>query len=400
MELLLVADGRSPITRNWVKMLNRLDMNIHLVSTYACNPIEGARMEAVIPVGFSALSGSQASGSTRTKPGSIPAAVSRLRPLLLKLRAYLTPIMINRHQRQFLEIVNHIKPDIIHALRIPFEGMLASSAPKHIPLVVSIWGNDLTFHAHSSPLMSPWTKKTLSRADGLMADAARDIELAGKWGLKKEIPTLVVPGSGGLNIERIQTIKISENNLVFPVPQNRPIVINSRGFRPGSVHQETFFKSIPLVLEKIPDAFFICTAMEGQPRAEKWVRDLGIQDHVRLLPMINQEALWELFARSQVYTSLSSHDGTPNSFLEAIAMGCFPVVGNIASLREWLKNGENGLLVDPANPEEAADAQIRALLDEDMRKKAAAQNARLVEERADRKKIRKKVSDFYKLVVS
>jgi len=395
MKLLLVADGRSPITRNWVSMLNGLDMDIHLISTYACNPIGGAHLEAVIPVGFSGFSGNQASGAIRTRTGSIPLAVSRFRPLLLKLRSYLTPILINHYQKQFLEIANHLKPDMIHALRIPFEGILASSAPGFMPLVVSVWGNDLTFHAHTSPFMGTWTRKTLSRADGLMADTRRDIEIADKWGKAGDMPALVVPGSGGLDLQEIRNIKSRGKKSLFQLPKNRLLVINSRGFRPGSVHQDTFFKSIPIVLEKVPDAFFVCTAMEGQPQAEKWVRDLGIRDNVLLLPTIGQEALWGLFARSQVYTSLSSHDGTPNSFLEAIASGCFPVAGDIASLREWLVPGENGLLVNPASPEEAADAQIKALLNEDMRSKAVGQNAWLIDERADREKIRTKVAVFY-----
>ncbi len=395
MKLLLVADGRSPITRNWINMLNGLDVEIHLVSTFACNPVEGTHMEAVIPVGFSAFSGSQASGPARLRPRKIPAALSRFRPLLLKLRAYLTPLLIKNYQKHIIKIINNLKPDVIHALRIPFEGMLASCAPKHIPFVVSIWGNDLTLHAHTSPLMGTWTRKTLSRVDGLMADARRDIRLADEWGLKKDIPVLAVPGSGGLDIGRIQKTKSGKKKLNFSVPKNRPLIINSRGFRPGSVHQDIFFRSIPLVLKQVPDAYFVCTAMQGQPLAEKWVEEFGIQDYVLLLPTVNQEELWELFARSQVYTSLSSHDGTPNSFLESIALGCFPVVGDIASLREWLVDGENGLLVNPASPQESADAQVQALLHEDMRERAAVQNFCLVTEKADRTKIQDQVADFY-----
>ena len=34
MHILLVADGRSPITRNWLRMLSGLDHTISLVSTY------------------------------------------------------------------------------------------------------------------------------------------------------------------------------------------------------------------------------------------------------------------------------------------------------------------------------------------------------------------------------
>jgi hypothetical protein len=46
-----------------------------------------------------------------------------------------------------IKLAAEIKPDIVHALRIPFEGMLATAAQLPIPLAVTIWGNDLTLHA-------------------------------------------------------------------------------------------------------------------------------------------------------------------------------------------------------------------------------------------------------------
>jgi len=77
---------------------------------------------------------------------------------------------------------------------------------------------------------------------------------------------------------------------------------------------------------------------------------LHIFDNVTLMPMLSQSELWREFARSMVSVSVSVHDGTPNSLLEAMAVGCLPVCGDIESIREWITDGENGLLVDPADP--------------------------------------------------
>jgi glycosyltransferase involved in cell wall biosynthesis len=203
----------------------------------------------------------------------------------------------------------------------------------------------------------------------------------------------VVPGNGGLDLKRIMEIK-KRNDLPFDLPPNRPLVINPRGFRPGSVHQDTFFKSIPLILERVPDAFFVCTAMQGQTVADNWVRKLGIQDHVLLLPYLPQEQLWQIYAQSKVYVSLSSHDGTPNTFLEALACGCFPVVGDIESLREWLIDGENGLLVDPRDPAAAAAAVIRALSDESLLGSAKQKNIEMIRQRADVDLVGRQVEGF------
>jgi glycosyltransferase involved in cell wall biosynthesis len=60
------------------------------------------------------------------------------------------------------------------------------------------------------------------------------------------------------------------------------------------------------------------------------------------------------------------HDGTPNSLLEGIACGCFPIAGDLESIREWITHGKNGLLVDPNNAQSIADAILIALEREDL----------------------------------
>jgi glycosyltransferase involved in cell wall biosynthesis len=136
--------------------------------------------------------------------------------------------------------------------------------------------------------------------------------------------------------------------------------------------------------------------MRGQPRAEKWLRDLGINASVSLLPFLPQSELWALYSNADVYISLSSHDGIPNSFLEAIACGCFPVAGNIASLREWVDHGKNGWLVEPRDMHAAADAVISVLCDKNLRDRAAVINQKIVVDRADIQQIKKVVEKFYK----
>jgi glycosyltransferase involved in cell wall biosynthesis len=397
MHILVVADGRSPITHNWIKMASGLGWRISLVSTFPCEAVNGAELTGILPVGFSALSGGQvriAGG----RGGWQRWLLNRIRPLALTLRAFAAPLFLGRFQKRFFDIVADLKPDVVHALRIPFEGMLAESTPAHIPLVISIWGNDLTFHARTSPLMAAHTQRVLRRASGLLADAERDLGLAREWGFRSGLPAQVLPGNGGLDLDFLKRM-LEEKELPFLLPEGNPIFVNPRGFRPGSVHQDVFFKSLPLVLKKIPGAFFVCTAMQGQPQAERWVEELKLGAHVLLLPYLPQEQLWRLYSRAQIYVSLSSHDGTPNTFLEALACGCFPVVGDIASLREWLDNGVNGLLVNSRDPQQAADAMIRAVMDEGLRFGALKRNYELIRSRAEIGGVRKKYRLFLGQIV-
>jgi len=59
-----------------------------------------------------------------------------------------------------------------------------------------------------------------------------------------------------------------------------------------------------------------------------------------------------------------------------MACGCFPVVGDIESMREWVQPGINGLLVDATVAHSIAAAIVQAISQPALRTKAAEYNAR------------------------
>ena len=398
MHILLIADGRSPITFQWVQGLIALDYKVSLVSTFPCAQLPGIDELHIIPIAFSKLAGSQVRTVKQT-PSRLTGTrklIARFRPLVFQIRHKMGPLSIQFHEKKYKKIVSNIKPDLIHALRIPFEGMLAASTPPGIPVVVSIWGNDLTLHAYGSRSMTRATIRALKRADGLMADARRDIRLSRQWGFDQERPNLVVPGSGGINLVEInRPLPDEENILPDSLNPKVPLIVNPRGFRPGSVRNDIFFKAIPLVLERLPEVKFVCTAMMGQPEALRWIHRLNIVKNVRLLPYLTQQQLCDLFKRSKISISISDHDGTPNSLLEAMACGCFPIVGDIESLREWITPGVNGLLVKPDRPQALAEAIILALDSPELLEGARTMNKKLIRDRAEVGLVRAQMKVFY-----
>ncbi|MEJ2597223.1 MAG: glycosyltransferase family 4 protein [Anaerolineales bacterium] len=390
MRLLFVVDGRSPIALIWIRYFVERGDEVHLVSTFACQPDLDLASLTILPVAFSGLKARQPAGLTGKSRNPLwGSSMVRMRTWV---RQWLGPLSLSSAARRMQPLVERVRPDLIHAMRIPFEGMLASHIQDATPLLISIWGNDFTLHASATPWMGRLTRQALGAASAVHADCQRDIRLAFEWGFPRQRPVTVLPGAGGIQLDVFHpTAEMSE--AIHP-----PWVINPRGIR-AYIRNEPFFKAIPLVLAQEPETQFICTGMAGQPQAEGWVRQHQVADNVQLLGLQTRQQMAELFRRAQVSVSPSVHDGTPNTLLEAMACGTFPVAGDLESLREWITPGVNGLLVDPDDPEALAKAILQALQQPDLRRQARKINTRLVEERAEYGQVMHLAAGFYEQLV-
>ena len=380
MRLLIVADGRSPTTRSWLAYLLQAGHEVHLVSTFGCEPLTGLAGLHGVSVAFSRAGRSAV-------PGAAPGG-ARGMGLRGWLRHWVGPWTIPGASRRLGAIVASVRPEVVHALRIPYEGMLCASLPQQTPLLVSVWGNDFTLHAGASPAMRRWTRRSAARADALHIDCRRDLGLAQAWGFDARRPSLIIPTNGGVRTELFRSTPPpdlpSDSGLTLLLAQlgTRPVVVQPRGFR-TYVRNETFFGSIPAILRQVPDVHFLCPGMEGEPQAERWLKNLRIEGAVSLLPRLTPAEMAALFQRAQVSVSPTSHDGTPNTLLEAMACGALPVAGDLDSLREWIEPGRNGLLVDPSDAAAWAEAVVAGLQDAELRRRAAEVNREIVLDRAD-----------------
>jgi glycosyltransferase involved in cell wall biosynthesis len=144
----------------------------------------------------------------------------------------------------------------------------------------------------------------------------------------------------------------------------------------------------------------MCPDMGGQPEAERLVVENGIRAVVDLLPRQSRIQMADLYRRSRVVVSPSSHDGTPNTLLEAMASGCFPVAGDLDSIREWITPGVNGLLCDPSNPQAIADSICEGLSNQALRVRSKKINYALVKNRAEYHRVMRTALNFYEKLIN
>ena len=409
MKICFVADGRSVIAKNWIRWFIEQGHDVHLISTFPCDPSNPPVASLhVAPLDFSAkaraapLGGSAGGLTTHGNPFFARLRGSPLWKVLAKLRDLLNPFAVAIQQRKVRQIVRQLKPDLVHAMRIPFEGILAARAleGEPFPLLVSVWGNDFTLFAKESPEIARLTRRAMGRADALHPDCERDLHLAREYGLDAEKPFAVLPGNGGVRTDVFRPGLVDPDlRRRWDIPEEAQIVLNPRGVKPY-IRTDTFFQAIPLVLAENPNVFFLGAMMEGNSVAEGWIHRLGIQSSVRCLPFVTHDEMAQLFRLATVTVSPADHDGTPNTLLEAMSCGTFPVAGNIESVREWITSGKSGLLFDQSDPAALASVILEALGNDALRSAAVPLNQALIAERADYGVSMQKADQFYQRLIA
>jgi len=393
MRILFVADGRSPIALNWMEYFIDAGHEVHLASTYPYNQRLQFASVKMLNVAFS---GSKTAGGAMMDRARGRILGSNLRT---KIRQWLGPMTLVKPARDLRAIIASIKPDLVHSMRIPFESMVMAQVKPEMPWLISVWGNDFTLHAQVTPLMARFTRLALQRATALHTDCHRDIRLAHNWGFSTKKPTVVLPGGGGVQMELFHPIKDTfPEKLKNSDEYVKVYIINPRGFR-AYVHNEAFFQATPEILSKYPQAVFLCPAMAGEDQAKRWVEQYNVSRSVELLPYQTRSEMATLFQKSTITVSPSIHDGTPNTLLEAMACGCFPIAGDLESIREWITPGINGLLIDPEDASMLSRAIIAALDQPELLQRARCYNVQLISERADYPVVMQKAETFYRQLI-
>ena len=386
MRLLYYADARSPIAANWIRWFTEHGAEVHWVSSGSVDrpPLEGLSSFATLPMMPSRASLDSLARGLRGSTLGLWLSNS--------LRHWILPLSLSQKGHALAAEITRVRPDLVHAMRLPLEGMVSTVAvqavPRRPPLILSTWGNDLTLHAVASPVMAWQTRRTLGKIRALHADCIRDSRLALRWGLASDRPILVAPGNGGVRGDLFFAGPPDSRLLAsWGIPGEALVLVNPRGIR-SYARTDTFFRAVSRVLPRAPQVWVLAVGMEGSPQAEAWVRRLGLGNRVRLLPR-----------RPSPEPSAAEVSALDSPAQDAMACGSFPIVGDLEPLREWILDQENGLLVSPSDPQQLAEAILLAIGDEALRRRAAVANQRIIAERADWSGVMERVQSFYERVL-
>lgn len=140
--------------------------------------------------------------------------------------------------------------------------------------------------------------------------------------------------------------------------------------------QDVLLRALPSLIERFP-ALRVEFLGDGSERQtyERLAAELGVADHVTFAGQVDNGIVLERMATSTLVVAPSRHDALGSVNLEALAVGTPVVASNTGGIGEVVRDGVDGCLVPPDDPDALAD-RIGRLLAEPDRRAAFAANAR------------------------
>jgi len=247
------------------------------------------------------------------------------------------------------------------------------------PLIVTIHGTFLGYYNKiAKPPLSwiiPAAEKTyllLKLYDKILVEDEYTYRMLRNLGIPMEkIQALPYPG--------VDTRRFREAQPIGGLRWEAIILHHGRLVRKRGI--KTLIEAMPKIVKEFPEAKLVI-AGEGpeRQRLQRLVEKLGVSSHVKFLGLVPHEQIPNIIKSSKVIVVPSLIEGHSASIIEAMAAAKPVIATKVGGITEIIKNGETGILVDPENPDQIAEAVIKVLRDRDLAKTLAEKTAEKAEE--------------------
>lgn len=300
--------------------------------------------------------------------------------------------IINDASLHIGNIIRKTKPAIIHTLQIQHSGYLVLPLKikykESFPLwFCSAWGGDISYYGQ----LEHHKKKTglvLENIDALFSGDLLSINIAKElYNFNK--PVLNVPSPGGIHTDHYRGL------VDFTNPsQRRNIAV--KGYTGGVHRPEVIFKALEMCAEDIKNKnLSIVVYMPGisDDIFESFMK-MGI-NVIKFKHTENHGDVLKMFATARINVACSITDGVPNSMIEGMIMGAFPIQSNSGSVEEYVSNGINGFLLEPTDIDGFAEKLKVAIHDDDLVDAAVDYSYKIIKSKMDYETVKEKVFEFY-----
>lgn len=272
-----------------------------------------------------------------------------------------TPVRLRR-------LIREIAPDLIHA-HLPATGILARLASS-LPLVY-------TEHNIADSYRQP--TRTLNRmtyARNRAVVAVSEAVASSIEGYPGPDP-IVIPNGVPSDMDPNPDLVRAE----LGVDPSTALVVHVGNIRPHK-GQANLVAATALLAETLPNVTVVSIGGEKREGDLARVRELayaaGVSDKISFLG--RRDDARRYLAAADVVVNPSDYEGLPVAILEALQFAKPVVATNVGGVPTVIRSNETGLLVNPSDPTELADALVRAITDPEA-KRWGENGAALVAER-------------------
>lgn len=275
--------------------------------------------------------------------------------------------------------------DVIHVHGLGFfsDFLAVTSFFHHKPLILTTHGG--IFHTPSFSLLKKvyfnfWCRLVLKKFQWIIAVSKNDEALFSR------ISSRVTYVPNGIDVKDFSRAKRKEekNSLLFVgrLSKNKRV--------------DNLIRMVYFLKKEIPDVKLYVVGEDWEDilkDLKKIVEELELEENIFFSGAVkDRRVLLDYYSRSQIFVSASQYEGFGISVLEAMASGMVVAVNDIDAFKNFIKNGENGFILDYSNPKEAA-LTIARIINTD--KTNIRTEARKTSESYDWRKLAEKIEKIY-----
>ncbi|WP_430408600.1 glycosyltransferase [Kordia sp.] len=284
------------------------------------------------------------------------------------LNEKIQPILKVTASERLKSLIEKTQPDVVHSMELQSESYPLISVRKKIKFnwVCSTWGSGI-YHFYNESFHKKRIDTLLSQIDFLFTDNVRDINLAEHYGFNGKILGSF-PGGGGF---------VVKEELIQPVNDRKLILV--KGYHHWAGRALNALKGLENNLELIKNYQIHVYAAHPNVIAEierlQTEYNLNITYTKRGIEE-SHHSLLKKFGQARIAIGINVTDGIPNTLLEAMIYGAFPIQTNPGKVsEEYVKHQKNGILVENAeNIQEISEAIKEGLTNDDVITKAFKYN--------------------------
>jgi mannosylfructose-phosphate synthase len=242
-------------------------------------------------------------------------------------------------------------------------------------------------------------KKIFNAVNALaITSSLQQEKLRSLYGFFKENVEILPPG---VNVHMYRPCEPMQQKAETGLPENYIYSLSRIDTNKG---HDMLLKAFDIVRKKIDDIYLVIGGGSPNPKArekevfdmiEAMIGQLHLGDRVKIIGYVADDKMVSYYQQARLFVMPSLFEPFGMTTQEAMACGKPVIASKYGGIRTVLSDGVNGILVDPDNTAEFADAMINVLHDNSLRERMGHAACELIHNEYSWEVIAEKHLEFY-----